>query len=127
MVGGLGLFAPIYTGGGLEAQVKAEEANLEVLRARYQLKTLGVRNEVTLAHAEMRKALDSTQANQHISAYAEEALRLARTRYQAQLVSFVDLLTAETAAESARANFAQALYDYQIAKAHLDAAMGLLP
>ena len=127
MVGGLGLFAPIYTGGGLEAQVRAEQDNLEALHSQYQSKALGVRNEVSIAHAEMRKALDSAQANQRISAYAEEALQLARTRYQAQLVSFVDLLTAETGAESARANYAQALYDYEIAKAHLNAAVGFEP
>lgn len=127
MVGGLGLFAPIYTGGGLEAQVQAEEANLGALRARYQSHILAARSEVSLANAAVRKALDSAQANQRIAGYAEEALRLARTRYEVQLVSFVDLLTAETAAESARANYAEALYDYQIAKVRLAAAMGLRP
>lgn len=127
MAGGLGLFAPIYTGGALKAQVEAEQANLQALQARYQSASLAARNEVSLAHAELRKALDSAQASQHIAAYAEEALRLAQTRYQAQLVSFVDLLTAETAAESARANYAQALYDYQIAMAQLNAATGFGP
>jgi outer membrane protein len=127
MVGGLGLFAPIYTGGALAAQVQAEQANLDALRARYQSQTLAARNEVSLAHTRVTKALDSAQANQRIAGYAEEALRLARTRYEAQLVSFVDLLTAETAAESARANYAQALYNYEIAEVHLAAAMGSQP
>jgi outer membrane protein TolC len=127
MVGGLGLFAPIYTGGGLEAQVRAEQANLDALRARYQSHVLAARNEVSLEYAGVRKALDSAQANQRIASYGEEALRVARTRYQTQLISFVDLLTAETAAESARANYAQALYDYQIAEVRLSAAMGLRP
>jgi outer membrane protein len=127
MAGGLGLFAPIYTGGGLEAQVQSEQASLEVLRAQDQSKVLATRNDVSVAHTGVRKALDSAHANEQIAGYAEEALRLARTRYEAQLVSFVDLLTAETAAESARANYAQALYDYQIAKVRLNAAMGLQP
>lgn len=127
MVGGLGLFAPIYTGGGLEAQVQVEQGELDALRAQYQFQVLGVRNQVSHAHADVLKALDSAQDNQKIAAYSEEALRLARTRYEAELASFVDLLTAETAAESARAEYAQAVYDYQIAKTHLDAAMGLQP
>ncbi len=127
MAGGLGLFAPIYSGGGLEAQVQTEQADLELLRARYRSKVLAARNEVSLAYAEIRKALDSAQANQEIAGYAEEALRLAQTRYEAQLVSFVDFLTAETAAESARANYAQALYDYQITRVRLQSAMGLQP
>jgi outer membrane protein TolC len=127
MAGGLGLFAPIYTGGGLEAQVQSEQANLEALRAQYQSKILATRNEVSVAHTGARKTLDSAQTNQQIAGYAEEALRLARTRYEAQLISFVDLLTAETAAESAPANYAQALYVYENAKVRLDAAMGFQP
>ncbi len=127
MVGGLGLFAPLYTGGELEARTKAEERNLEALRAQYSLRVLGVRTEVSRAHADLVKALESAEANRKIAAYGEEALRLARTRYEAQLASFVDLLTAEAATEEARANYARALYDYQIAKVHLDASLGLEP
>ena len=75
----------------------------------------------------MLKALDSAQANQDIAAYAEQALRLARTRYQAQLTSFVELVTAEAATEQAHGEYAQALYNYQIAQARLSAAIGLEP
>ena len=127
MAGGLGLFAPLYTGGGLEAQVKAEQRTLAALRAQYASRLLGVRVEVSRAHAELLKALDSAQANQQIVAYAEEALRLAQTRYGAQLTSFVELLTAEASTEQARAEYAQALYNYQISRAHLSTAVGLEP
>ncbi len=127
MVGGLGFFAPIYTGGEIKSQIEVEQRNLESLRARYQARMLDVRSEVSRARAEILNALDTAETNKKTSVYAAEALRLARARYEAQLASFVDLLTAEAAAESARANYAQALYDYQIAKAHLDAAVGLLP
>jgi hypothetical protein len=41
--------------------------------------------------------------------------------------SAVDLLAAEAAAESARPDYARGLYDYQIAKARLNAAMGMQP
>jgi outer membrane protein TolC len=127
MAGGLGLVAPLYTGGGLEAQVKAERHTLDALRARYACRVLEVRVEVSRAHAELLKALDSAQANQQIAAYAEEALRLAQTRYRAQLTSFVELLTAEASTEQARAEYAQAVYNYQISRAHLNTAVGLEP
>jgi len=127
MAGGLGLFAPLYTGGGLEAQVKVEQRALDALRAQYASRLLGVRVEVSHAHAELLKALDSAQANQQIAAYAEEALRLAQTRYRAQLTSFVELLTAEASTEQARAEYAQAVYNYQISRAHLNTAVGLEP
>ncbi len=127
MVGGLGLFAPLYTGGELEARIQAEEHRLEALRAQYSSRILAIRTEVSRAHADLLKAVESAEANRKITAYGEEALRLARTRYEAQLASFVDLLTAEAATEEGRANYARALYDYRIAKARLDASLGLEP
>ncbi len=127
MAGGLGLFAPIYTGGNLEAQVHAEQRGLDSLRAEYSFQTLQIRTEVSQAHANVIKTLSSAKANQKIASYAEEALRLARTRYNAQLISMVELLAAESAAESARATYAQALYDYKIAQAQLSSAIGLQP
>lgn len=127
LAGGFGLFAPIYTGGNLEAQVQAEQRGLDALRADYSFQTLQIRTEVSQAHTKVVKTLSSAKANQKIASYAEEALRLAGTRYNAQLISLVELLVAESAAEAARAAYAQALYDYRIAEAHLSSAMGLQP
>lgn len=127
MAGGLGLFAPLYAGGGLEAQIQSEQRTLDALRAQYTSRVLDVRVEVSRAHVDVLKALDSAQANQDIATYAEQALRLARTRYQAQLTSFVELVTAEAATEQAHAEYAQALYNYQVAQARLSAAIGLEP
>lgn len=127
LAGGLGLFAPVYTGGNLEAQVEAEQNGLEALRSEYSFQLLQIRTEVSQAHASVVKTLSSAKANQKIASFAEEALRLARTRFDAQLISMVELLTAETAAESARAAYAQALYDYKIAQAQLNSAVGLQP
>ncbi len=127
LAGGLGLFAPLYTGGEIRSQIEQEQRNLESLRAQYQARVLDVRSEVSRAHAEVLNSLDTAEANKKISAYAAEAVRLARTRYGAQLASFVELLTAETTNETARADYVRALYDYKSARAHLDAAMGSQP
>jgi len=127
MAGGLGLFAPIYTGGALKAQIQAEQSSLEALRAEYSFKTLQIRKEVSQTHASVEKSLSSAEADQKIASYGQEALRLAETRYDAQLISMVELLAAESAAESARAAYAQALYDYKIAQDHLSSVIGLLP
>ena len=83
MAGGLGLFAAPDAGGDLEAQVQVEQRTLDALRTRHASRILDVRVEVSRAHADVLKALDSAQANRDIAAYAEQALRLARTRYQA--------------------------------------------
>lgn len=126
-VGALGILAPIYTGGGLKAQIEAERHNLEALHAQYASQVLEVRDEVSRDHASLLKTLDSAEDNQKIATYAEEAQRLARTRFEAQLASFVEVITAEAATEQARSDYVQALYSYQIARTRLNAAMGLQP
>jgi outer membrane protein len=123
--GGLGLYAPVYTGGNLKAQVRAEQSKLEALRSEYSFRTLQIRKDVSQAHAEVIKSLSSAKANEKIAFYGEDALRLAHTRYNAQLISMVELLAAESTAESARAAYARALYDYKIAEARLSSTVGL--
>lgn len=125
--GGLGLYAPLYTGGNLKAQVQSAQSELEALRSEYSFRELQARTEVSQTHAKVIKTLSSAQANEKIASYAEEALRLAQTRYRAQLISMVELFAAESTAESARAAYAQALYDYDIARAQLNSAIGLSP
>ncbi len=55
------------------------------------------------------------------------ALRLARARYDARLGSYLELLVATAEAEKARADHAQSLYAYEIAKARLRTSLGVLP
>ncbi len=127
LAGGFGLTAPIFTGGQLEAQIQEAAHDLETLKARRAQLELSIRVEVSQARTELLEALEAAAANEQIARYAEEAARLARTRYEARLASFVDSLTAETASEAARADYVQALYDYGIARARLEAALGTAP
>jgi outer membrane protein TolC len=55
---------------------------------------------------------------------AERALEIAQTRFRNGLSTQVELNDAELAATRARTNFAQALYDYNVARARLQAALG---
>lgn len=127
LVGGLGLFAPIYNGGELRLQVEQEEHNLQAIEALHAARVLQIRAELSVVHADLLKALESMRAYRQTAEYAEEALRLAQTRYRAQLTSFVELLATETAAEEARANNAQAIYSFLAARFRLDAATGIRP
>jgi outer membrane protein len=124
MAGGLGLTVPIYTGKALESRVGEQKHELESLQARQAEWGLTIEAEVSRAHADAVGAAQAAGSLQQTAAHAEAALRLARVRYEAQLASFVDLLTAETAAEAARGTYTQALYNYASAMARLNAAMG---
>ena len=55
---------------------------------------------------------------------AQEGLRLAQLRYANGLSRQIEVLDAQVALTTARANYLQAVFDYQAASARLDRAMG---
>ena len=85
-----------------------QQIRLEITQAYYQLVDLAER--INVAHQRQQAA--------------QEALTLAQARYQVQLGSFLDALTAEVSATSAETNYVRTLFDYERAKAQLDFATG---
>jgi outer membrane protein TolC len=59
-------------------------------------------------------------------ARADEALRIVADRYQNDLVTVVDLLEAQSAAEKARFDHLQTIHDYRSARVQLLLAAGVL-
>ena len=57
---------------------------------------------------------------------AQESLRILRNRYDAGLVTIMDVLKAETMRTSAQNNHLNALYDYRLADSALELATGEL-
>ncbi len=55
---------------------------------------------------------------------AQQALTLAQARYQVQLSSFLEVVTAQVVAAKAETNLARTQFDYERAKADLDFATG---
>ncbi len=88
----------------------------------------GMREEALF---EVRKAfydLDAARQRIEVSSAAvsegEESLRILKDRFRAGMARTIDVLDAETALTRARTNRAQALYDYNVALAALDLAVG---
>ncbi len=126
-VGAMGLFIPIFTGGRLEAAQQEAKAELDgAVAARVQLNQR-IRQEVTEAYYELGGFLDRIHAADEQRKAAGEASRLAQARYQAQLASLLDVLTAEVAKTAAETAFARTQYDYQRAHADLEFAIGQAP
>ncbi len=123
-VGAMGLFIPIFTGGRLEAAQQEAKAELDgALASRVRL-SQQIREEVTEAYYELGGFLDRMHAADEQRKAAREASRLAQARYQAQLASLLDVLTAEVAKTTAETAFARTQYDYQRARAELEFAIG---
>jgi len=125
LLGAFGIDFPIFTGGRIEAEIDEAKANLARTRAARDNQAQDVRVQVQRAHNELLSAIESIRANEQLITQAREALRLARARYRVQIGSFVELTSAEAAASSAEAQYAQALYRYKIAQLTLNYVSGL--
>ncbi len=123
-VGALGMIFPIFTGGRLKAQREEAQAEVDGAIATRDELNQQIRLEVTQAYYQLVDLAERIEAAHQQQQAAQEAVTLAQARYQVQLGSFLDVLTAEVAATNAETNYTRAQFDYERAKAELDFAMG---
>jgi outer membrane protein TolC len=121
---GLAISIPIFD--GLRTRGRVSQARAALRHAEYQLEEArkGVRLEVSKAVkdlASLKKEYESQVATVDL---AEEAYRIAETRFRSGLSTQLELTDAETALAFARTNFAQTLYRYNVAVAGLERALG---
>jgi multidrug efflux system outer membrane protein len=126
-VGALGFLIPVFTGGRLEAAQQEAKAELDGTLATRDKLNQQIRQEVTDAYYELAELADRMQAADQQRKAADEALRLGQARYNMQLASFLDVLTAEVAKTAAETNYARTQLDYGRAQAELEFAIGQAP
>ena len=80
--------------------------------------------EVRTAYSSFLEAREVLEAQAKVLEQADEALRLAGSRYEAGTGTQLDVLNAQTSLTEARSIQAQALHDYSIARARLERAIG---
>ncbi len=124
MLGAFGVDLPIFDGGRIEAQIAESKARLAETRAARDELAQNIRFQTQRAYNELLSSIESVRANERLITQAREALRLAQVRYRVQVGSFVELTSAEAAASSAEAQYAQALYKYKMAAAMLSYVAG---
>jgi outer membrane protein len=80
--------------------------------------------QVRTAYSDFVEAREVLDSQKTVQAEAEEALRESRARFDAGTGTQLDVLDAETSLTQARATDAQALHDYDTARAQLERAIG---
>lgn len=80
--------------------------------------------QVRTAYSDFIEANEVLDSQKTVTAEAEEALREARARFDAGTGTQLDVLDAETSLTQARDTNAQALHDYDTARAKLERAIG---
>ena len=115
---------PLLDGGRTDARAREIEADRAALEARRADAMLAVRRDVEGALSDLRVALAVWRSDSGRVATAEEALRLAEAGYKGGTQAASDVRDAEAVLADARAEEAQSLMDYWIARASLDHATG---
>jgi outer membrane protein len=121
---GLQLQFALFNGGRTHHQQAEAEAGLLAARARTEDVKRQVASEVTQAISAVRATWERTQNAEVLVKQAEEAVSMAEVKYQAGVVTNLDLLDAQTTLTQARLVRLRALYAYTMSLVELDRATG---
>ena len=116
----------LFAGGAQKARI--EEAAAGESKARHKVEWLrsGVQMEVRKAFLDGNAAAQRAVAAHDAVEQAKESLRIVQNRYEAGLTSVTELLRAQTAQLDATTGYLAALQDWQVARAQLERAAGVL-
>jgi outer membrane protein len=116
----------IFAGGAQKA--RAEEAAANESRAKHNVEWLrsGIQMEVRKAFLDGNAAAQRAAAARDAADEAKESLRIIQNRYETGLTTVTELLRAQTAQLEATTSYLAALQDWQVARAQLERAAGVL-
>jgi outer membrane protein TolC len=119
------LTIPLFNGLSTPAQVA--EAKAQLRQIEYTEKGLinQIKFEVESAILNMNQAKESLLSQEKNVEEAQESVRVAQLNYTEGLATITDVGAAEVALSEARINYLRALYDYDLAQAQLEKAMGI--
>ena len=123
---GLQARLPLFDGGRVSHQEEEAQASLQAEQAHSQDVERQVRSDVEQVAADVQAALAKVQISEVQLQQAQEAVTIARTRYETGSITNLDLLDAETAESTAKLTSLQALYRFVLSKYELERATGAI-
>ena len=123
-VAGVRAEMPIFDGGRVSHQMN--EAKATLLAEQEHLKDVEqqIRSEIEQAVDDVRAAQSKIEIYEIQLEQANEAVTLAKSRYEAGTITNLDLLDVETAQSASRLYQIQAFYRYMMSKVELDRVVG---
>lgn len=115
----------LWNGGQTQNQIKVAEANLEKAKEANLAVVDSVNLAVQQAYLNLRSAEQTIASTQTAVEQGQENFRIATLRYRAGVGTNLDVLDAETTLTTARNNYVQALYNYNVSIAALEQATGV--
>src|SRR5579864_649271 len=123
--GSIVLTIAILDGGLTRAKVDAARAQLESAKVGEEQTRQQVELDVRNAYLSLGNAAEVLRSAQTAQASAREALRIANVRFQAGVGTQLEVVTAEQNLATADSNVIQAAFQYFVAVAQLDRAIGV--
>jgi len=116
---------PIFNGFKESAQIAQSKAMIREIELNQKALQDAVEFEVRQAVLLLREAKETLLSQGKNTEQAKESLRITQLNYSEGMATTLDVISAEAAYSQARVNYSQALYNYVVAVAELDRAMGV--
>ncbi len=107
------------------AQVKKAEAELAKAQETAAYTRENIQLEVQQAYLNLIAAEKNIKTTDVAVNQATEDYNIAQVQYTAGVITNIDVMDARVALTTAKTNYVQALYDYNVSKAQLDKAIGM--
>lgn len=114
----------LFDGGAAKAKARQEERNVEIYETQFADQLNQIRYAVEQNYANVRSNLENIKTTEIAVGQAQEALKLARLRYQAGVGTQTDVISAETSLTQAEGNRVNAIIGYNQSLASLIGAVG---
>jgi outer membrane protein TolC len=124
---GVRVSVPIFTGFRRDARVDQKRAALRQAETQTRLATDQARLQVQNLIEQSDEALLRARGQKLAVQQAQRGFDIASAQYREGLGSQLELTDAEVALRQSEFNYAQAVYDYLVARARLDEATGQVP
>ena len=118
---------PIFQGFERNSRIGQKRAVMEQARTQTELTRAQARSEIRTLVEGAEEAMLRAQGQQLAVGQAQRGYEIASAQYREGLGSQLELTDAEEALRQSEFNYAQAVYDYLVARAQLDEAAGRVP
>jgi outer membrane protein TolC len=116
---------PIFNGFKESAQIAQSKAMIREIELNQKALQDAVELEVRQAVLMLIEAKETLLSQEKNTEQAKESLRITQLNFSEGMATTLDVISAEAAYNQAQVNYSQALYNYVVAAAELDRAMGV--
>lgn len=124
---GVRVSVPVFQGLRRDARIDQKRAALRQAETQSELAVDQARTEIEALTQQVSEARERAQAQALAVQQAQRGFEIGRAQFREGLGSQLELTDSEVALRQSEFNYAQAVFDYLMARAQLDVAVGVVP